>query len=330
MRSRWCSAGAPLRTAAAAVAALIAGLGAPAALGAQEDGADRACRDLLVAPTVAECRLAVGAARVVQPRMAAALWGGNPVPGTASTLGMRLGSLPRISLALQANVAPTEIPPVRDRWTGGAERAVLVGLTADAAVGLLGGFSPLPTVGGVLSLDLIGRAAYLPLPRGRGFHDRGAWGLEAGARLGLLRESFTLPGLSLTGSVARVGAGGIGDPGGATDGFFRGPLTHLGADLAATKRVGLVGVTGAVAFDRYSSDLEAGFRPAPGSPQVIVRGEAVHDRWSAYTNLSWTLLVLHGTLELGWQQAPVPDGIPGDVEVDPVGWFGGLSFRLSI
>lgn len=305
--------------------------GLPALAAAQDDDVDAACRALLSPTAVSECRLSAGAARMIQPRMAAALFGGNAVPGTASTLGMRLGSLPRMSLALRVTGAPAELPPITDRSEGDGERALLTGLAADAAVGVLTGFSPLPTVGGVLSLDLVARAALLPLPGSAGFHDGAAWGFAAGLRLGALRESFTLPGLSITGTYGRITGTAFGDPDtGTTDGFFDGAITDLQVGVAATKRLGLVGVTAGAAYDRYSSDLALGFRDGLLGPRVEVSGDAVHRRWSAYGNAAFTLLIFQASAELGWQDAPVPDGIPSSVELDPVGWFGGLSFRISI
>lgn len=311
--------------AAALVAAvLVAG---PTPLQGQDE-ATRACW-LIVDGTDTECRFVVGAAGVIQPRLAAALFAGNPVPGTASTLGMRLGSLPRISLAFQVTAAPAELPPIRDRSVASGERTLLWGFTADAAVGLLAGFSPLPTVGGVLSLDLIARAGYLPLSRGAGFHDGGVFGWALGTRVGALRESFTLPGVALTATYGRLGRTAFGDPRDeATGGFFNGPLSELRLGLAATKRVALVGLTGGVAWSRYASDLEFGYMD--GGSQVRLSGEAVHERWSGYVNAAWTLLIFHASAEVGWQQAPVPGRVPTGVAVDPVGWFAGVAFRVSI
>lgn len=331
-RSRWRSARRPgARTALAPALALALACAAARPAAGQDDAADAACAAQLSASAVAECRLAVGAARVIQPRLAAALFAGNPVPGTASTLGMRLGSLPRMSLAFQLTAAPTELPPLLEGTAVEGERAILWGLAADAAVGLLTGFSPLPTVGGVLSLDLIGRLGYVPLSGNDGFHDGGVFGWSVGARVGGLRESFTLPGIALTGSYGRIGRTAFGDPVSAgTHGFFDGAVTDLRLGLAATKRLALVGLTAGVAWNRYSGDLTAGFRDGIGAPQVVVEGEAVHERWSGYANASWTLLIFHASAELGWQETAEPPGLPSGVAVDPVGWFAGVSFRVSI
>lgn len=327
-RSPWCRAGGRGLAVPALVAALLAP--APAPLRAQDDAGD-ACAAQLSGSAVAECRLAVGAARILQPRLAAALFAGNAVPGTASTLGMRLGTLPRISLAFQVTGAPAELSPIIDGTDVEGDRAILWGFTVDGAVGILTGFSPMPTVGGVLSLDLIGRVGYVPLSGGDGFHDGGAFGWAVGARLGALRESFTLPGVSLTGTYGRIGRTAFGDPvSGGTHGFFDGAVSDLRLDLAATKRLGLVGLTAGVGWDRFASDLTAGFRDGPGAPQVQVEGQAVHERWSAWGNASWTLLIFHASAEVGWQEAPLPAGLPSGVAVDPVGWFAGVAFRVSI
>ena len=166
-----------------------------------------------------------------------AIFGGNPVPGTASTLGMRIGSLPRMSLAFRVTAAPAGILPIEDRSSGAMDDALLLGLTADGALGVLPGFSPLPTVGGVLSLDLLARLGVARLPTGAGFDDGAVLGWAVGARVGALRESFTLPGVSVTGTYGRLGRTAFGDPdGGTTDGFFEGPVTDLRLGAAATKR----------------------------------------------------------------------------------------------
>lgn len=329
-RSRWSETPARGGRAGLLCLAALALVGAPAA--AQDDEAGARCRLFDWEPLRSECHLAVGAARIAQPRLAAALFGGNAVPGTASTLGMRLGTLPRMSLALRVTSAPAELAPIADRSDSDGSRALLFGFGADAAVGVLTGFSPLPTVGGVLSLDVIGRVAYVPLSRSDGFQDGGVFGWALGARVGALRESFTLPGVALTGLYGRIARTGLGDPNAAdTRGFFEGAMTDWHADLAASKRVGLVGLTGGIAYDRYGSDLLFGFSDSAGGRVVVVeRAEAIHDRWSAYLNAGWTMLIFQASAELGWQEAPLPPGLPPDVDLDPVGWFGGVTFRISI
>jgi hypothetical protein len=49
------------------------------------------------APAPLHC--AVNAAHVLQPALAITAAAGNPIPGASSTLGMRLGSVPRMTVA---------------------------------------------------------------------------------------------------------------------------------------------------------------------------------------------------------------------------------------
>lgn len=277
-----------------------------------------------------ECHLAAAAVRLIHPRVGIALWGGSPVPGSASTLGMRLGTVPRFSVSTRFTLVPVELPPLADRSAGSGERGMLPGLSTQATVGILSGMSPAPTVGGVLSLDGIARLSYTPLPEGDGFTDGGVWGWSAGLRIGALRESFTLPGVSLTLAYGRSGSVTFGDPGGGTDGAIDGAVSDLNATLAVGKRISALGLTAGVALDRYSGDVDLAYRTSPLGPRVEAGAEARTDRWSGFVNASWTLLILHGSAEVGWQESPMPGGLPADVTVDPVGWWAGLSLRLSI
>lgn len=310
---------------ALAVALAAAGVLAPAAA---QDGLDGLCT-----PGVAlteECYLAAASVRGIQQRIGVALWGGSPMPGSASTLGMRLGSFPRMSFSARVLLVPTTLPPLTDRSTDESRTAWVTALSAQGTVGLFSGFSPMPTVGGVLSLDATARASWAPLPSDKGF-DGGVWGWMVGVRLGALRESFTLPGISVAGSYGHSSEVTFGDPEAATtDGFWQGSVSDLKGTLAATKRIGPVGLTGGVAWDRYGSDVRVGYRATPAAPQTVTETDAVTERWSAFVDASWTLLVFHGILEAGWQETPEPEGLPTGVDGDAAGWWAGLSFRLSI
>ncbi|NIP83817.1 MAG: hypothetical protein GWM90_33150 [Gemmatimonadetes bacterium] len=313
--------------AGAALAVVALGLAAPAGAAGQDDLA-RLC--VRLEGESGECHLAAAAVRLVHPRLGVALWGGSPVPGTASTLGMRLGSVPRISLSTRLVLVPMELPPLPDR-AAGSSRSLVPALSTQGTVGILPGLSPMPTVGGVLSLDAIGRIGYAGLPGGKGFESGGVWGWSLGLRVGGLRESFTLPGVSLTLAYGRSGGVAYGDPSGATtDGHVRGGISDLSATLAASKRIAAVGLTAGVAVDRYGSDVDLAYRSFPLGPRIEEAADATTDRWSGFVNASWTLLILHASAELGWQEAPAPPGLPGDVAVDPVGWWASVALRLSI
>lgn len=325
--SRARGVGRPVRRClAGAVAALALWPGVAAA----QTGLEATCRSAMGAEQ-AECLLAVATVRTVQERVGTALWGGSPVPGTASTLGMRMGSTPRVSLSGRLVVVPAALPPMLDRTHDGARRTVLPGLSAQGTVGLLPGWSPLPTVGGVLSVDLIGRASLTPLPTGHGFQHGTALGWSAGVRVGALRESFTLPGVSLTTSYGRSSSITFGDPSQETsDGFTRGSVSDLNATLAASQRIASLRLTGGVALDRYSTNARVGYTsPDTGLP-VQAGGRVTTDRRSWFANAAWTFLIFHATTEFGWQELAEPVDLPAGVGIDPVGWWAGVAFRVSI
>lgn len=299
---------------------------APGDLRAQDDELAAVCAGGLAGP-VPECYVAAAAVRLIHPRIGAGLWGGSPVPGSASTLGMRLGSLPRFSMAGRVLVLPMELPPLPDRSVDHGSRVLAGGLSGQTTLGILPGWSPLPTVGGFLSLDAIVRLSWLLLPDGHRFDGGNVFGASGALRLGLLRESFTLPGISFTGTYGVSTDFAFGDPGGSGDGYIEGELSTWGVTGAATKRLGPVGLTAGASLDRYTGDVGFSYRGAPPGEQ---RAQAITDRYSAFGNLSWTFLILHASMEAGWQDAPVPAGVPQSVSLDPTGWWAALALRLSI
>lgn len=291
---------------------------------AQDDDLAAACA---AAGSSGECYVAAAAVRTIHPRVGLALWGGSPVPGTASTHGMRLGSMPRFSGSSRLVVLPMDLPPLPDRSADEGKRVLAAGLSTQLSVGIMQGFSPLPTVGGFLSLDAVGRGSWLLLPEDQGFDDGSVLGLSAGLRLGILRESFTLPALSLTGTYGRSTSFAYGDPEGTSDGHIDGGLSTLSLTAGTTKRLGPVSLTAGASLARYMGEVEFSYR---GGPVAGHRADAATDRWSAFGNVSWTFLILHASIEAGWQDAPTPDPLPGTVSIDPTGWWAGMALRLSI
>lgn len=336
MQSYSCRGAVPATVVVAVVAmVLLVGL-VPASAAAQSDDLSAACAGA-PGPFAGECNLSAAAVRLIHPRVGLALFGGSPVPGTASTLGMRLGSMPRLSVSGRTVLLPIELPPLSDRvvnqppmpgrTAGEGVRALAFGLSGQTTVGLLSGWSPLPTVGGVFSVDAIARASWLHLPGGQGFHDNNVLGASLGVRLGALRESFTLPGVSITGSYGRSTSVTFGEPRDPDSGHINSGVGNWNVTGAVTKRIGAVGLTGGAALDRYTGDVEFSY---VGGPLVGERADAATDRWAVFANASWTFLILHATLEAGWQESPVPGGTPPDMDLNPTGWWVGTAIRMSI
>jgi len=323
-------------TAAGAAASFVA----PSSLSAQgldglaarclEEGGDRGtwCVEGLLALQSARGALGLAAA------------GGSPFPGTASSLGQRFPGSPRVAVAGGVGFTRMAFPAVWDGGTAppGERTATVGGLRASAGVGILQGFSPAPTVGGVLSVDLLGSVAFLSLPAGAGFSG-GVASYGYGVRVGLLRESFTLPGVSL--SAVRHGAGrvtllpqGVGPAAGQAS-----PLRTLTFSPGGTSVRGVVGkdlfglgLQAGAGWDRHGGELRVrlGDEVGAGFSEVGGRGAAT-TRSLLFAGATYTVLVLQVGGELGWARGY--DALPGrgSAGYDPEGGsaFGTLSARIT-
>jgi hypothetical protein len=293
------------------------------------------------------CKLVVQALDMVQPRLGLSHAGGNPVAGTASTLGLRLGTMPRISAGARVTVVRVELPEIRQDpfalFGGGGGSTVaflLPALAADGSIGLFRGFAPAPTIGGVGSVDLLANLALMPVPGGKGFSSGAPLSAAAGLRLGILRESFTVPGVSASAMVRRMGTVTYGDVAlTGEDAFFRSDLRSLHLRGAVGKHVLGFGASAGVGWDRSRSSGSLGVAASGGLIEPTERVTLDFDdfrteRVSAFANLSFTLLVLHLVGEVGWQAGGA--GIPLEGAARPGSnpeagaLFGSVALRLSI
>lgn len=280
------------------------------------------------------CENVADAVLILQPRIGAVLAAGNPVPGTASTLGMRIGSTPRVSVGLRMSAARPLLPPIERINDDGSVRFTAASIGLDVSVGLFEGISLAPTVGGFGSVDLLASFGVMPLPRGDDFPDNSPLSVAAGARIGLLRESFTAPGISVSAMYRRVGdvARGSRDLSGG-DSYLR--ISDYGVtSLRGTvgKRVLGFGLTAGVGYDLYRADADVRVRD-PGvlvPSQISMTQDGLkQDRVSLFGNASLTMLILNMAVEVGWQQGGDGGAATSD-ELGRGGLFGGLALRLAI
>ena len=256
---------------------------------------------------------------------------GTPVPGSTSTLGRRLGSSPRLALSVRGGFARTDMPDPRaggvDKHTFWA-RTVEVGIT----VGVLDGFAPVPTVGGIFSLDLLALATLVGLSDGAGFAGS-VEGLGYGFRLGLLRESFTLPGVSV--SVARRSMAQAEWGRADVDQVsltFKPTVTSVRA--AVGKDLLAFGVLGGWGWERYSGSTVLAVRETRDG---MVRtgqassGDFTSDRQIYFGGLSYTFLVLQVSAEGGYATgwAEVQSRPAGGHDPTKGSLFGSVAGRLT-
>ena len=300
---------------------------APAA--AQSDVA-AACDDAVL--DAGYCRVVALGAEALLPAIGLAATSGNPVPGTASTLGMRLTSMPRWTFGGRLTIAHGSGPALARREETNASTAVTpLAIAVDGSVGLLPGWSPLPTVGGVGSLDILFGGGVSPLIRSDEYGGSGGWSFAAGARLGLLRESFTLPGVSASVMYRQVRDVRLGDDElEETDSFLRTDLQILSARAVASKAVLLLNLTGGVGYDVLAGDVEMGYATLAGPARLTAEGARM-DRVLVFGEVSYTLMVLNFVLSGGVQSGPDLDDFPEGPDFRADGaWFASAAMRLSI
>jgi len=215
----------------------------------------------------------------------------------------------------------------------GAEvSAELPSVHLSGTMGVFDGFFLGPTVGGVGSLDVTVSGQWLGTPGDAGFQENLlAWG--AGGRIGILRESFSLPGISVSGFYRKVGDTDLWSTqdGSSAESVF---------DLTVTSFRGVIGkdiwgfgfLAGA-GWDRYSGGMNTSVADPEGvEPIVLVDGDLDTDRPIFFIGTSMTFLALQLSGEFGWAPGFESDlAVAADSEFDPSdrSIFGALALRLT-
>jgi hypothetical protein len=357
--------------------ALISGLLVGALAGeapAQSTGLSGACEDVNEALRIT-CRVAAQAAESLPPQIGLLLAGGNPTIGTASAGGLRLGVLPRLSATVKVNAVHARFPDLREGSAGSTstpaydELGILApSLSGTATMGVFSGVGIAPTIGGIGSIDLLGMASWIPLRTLGSHYVRPAaadLSYGGGLRLGLVRESFTMPGASVSVTYHTMDTMEWGEvcpvrvillasdqepvfEEGECSSSNRGDLGEFSFDLSgwstravASKHLLGLGVAAGVGYDRFSSDLAAGVRSTepgevvPTYSYARIRGvELSQARWSAFVDGSFSILVATFAAEAGWMQGgEAVGGYPGaSSEFDPADgtFFGSLGLRVAL
>ncbi len=256
---------------------------------------------------------------------------GSAVPGSSSTLGRRLGLSPRVALSTRASLSRVGMPdPGAGDVRAGGRSFLVPAAEAALTVGVLDGVSVLPTVGGILSLDLIGAVGTARPSEDDGFAGPVQW-LGYGARLGLLRESFTLPGLSVTAVRRHLTETQWGRESESAHAVFRAESTSV--RVTAGKDFLAFGVLGGWGWERYEGTSTVGVSPL----DIARAGQAVSSQFASdrslfFGGLSLTFLVLQiaaeGGVATGWDT--VPDRDRGGYDPTAGTIFGSLSARLTL
>lgn len=317
--------------------------GAPVAVAGQDLGADYArvegVADLAESCTkgstrfLSTCREMSLAVMSVQQGVGLASALGSDIPGTSSTHGRRLGLMPRVGLSVSGMALRAGLPNVSGSTSAElaeGQTVALAGVKATAVAGVLDGFQLAPTVGGILSADLIGSYTIVNLPTGAGLSGSGS-GFGAGARVGLLRESFTLPGISVSASRSwhsdiQAGSTADGNPGEATTG-----LTVSSLRATAGKNWFVIGIMGGVGWDRYEGDAQLSVPRGAGDPGSV-NGAVASERVLYFLSGWFNFLLTRLSVEVGMAEG-VGDPFSGrSAGYDPAvaTWFASAAFRITL
>ena len=280
------------------------------------------CLELALAAQAAHGLVGLGAA------------GGTELSGSSSTLGRRFGSTPRFGLGVRGGFIHASMPGSLAAPLGeSADKGVLAWVVdAAAVIGVFNGFSLAPTVGGILSVDLVATATRVSGPGDRGFQGP-VTGFGLGVRVGAFRESFTLPGVTV--SAARrwlgeheLGRASVDNGEAAIDQTVTSLRATVGKDLLG------FGVFGGLGWDRYRSDvtLEAiGFGENDGLTGTATDEPLQTDRTLFFAGLGYTVLIYQFSAETGYAAGfDQVEGRSGGYDPSSGAFFLKVAFRLTL
>ncbi|MEX2529566.1 MAG: hypothetical protein WD960_02240 [Gemmatimonadota bacterium] len=255
---------------------------------------------------------------------------GGAIPVSPSTVGHRIQGSPRFIVDGGLGFVSFRHPDLNAAPGSGllARRSNLASGRLTATVGIFDGFSPAATVGGVGSVDGVASIRIHRIPSSPGLSST-ATALSAGVRLGIFRESFSLPGVTLTMMHHRLGRVRYGDMASSGARVNVEPRVNslrleVGKDMLA------LGVTGGVAWDRISGDarVSASWEGAQGESGTRRIRE---DRRYLFAGLNYTWLVTQIAGEVAWAPGRTPSNPlrgSGSFEAGGGGLQGALTFRI--
>ena len=277
------------------------------------------------------CDAALDGTRAFHPVAGILVSGGNPVLGTANTLG----GLGHFSVTARANAAEVVLPdPSYDGSPGAVPSNE--GLYApvplvEAAAGLWEG---LPS--GLLSIDLLASAQLLPTnqvddlsvdPDARRIGDV-ALGLGYGVRVGLLRDEGPLPAVSVSAMRRHVPRIAYGDVDGGDEFRYSVDLEATNLRLVASKQLAALQLAAGIGWDRYTGGAQVELREGTAP---LVRVDLKESHTLAFLNVGIDLAAVSLVGEAGYQSGREEELSTDFEDFDTTDGklFAGIGLRLS-
>ncbi len=251
----------------------------------------------------AACNTMVDATKAFHPLAGMIVSGGNPVLGSAGTLG----GFGHVSVTIRVNAIKASLPnpdsaaqnPVPSSFDGYLPAPVV-----EAAIGLYGGHG-----GGLLSIDGLASAVLLPASRVPGMSvdpdapkiGDVALGLGYGVRIGLLRGGFPVPAVSVSvmkRHLPRVQFGNVNAPT-SDPADFATDFDAVNWRATAGMRVLFADVAAGVGIDHYTS--AATIHYFDGLTTHTVTLDLANTREVLFANAGLTMGLVKFVAELGYQ-----------------------------
>jgi hypothetical protein len=247
------------------------------------------------------CDAALDATRAFHPVAGLLVSGGNPVLGTASTLG----GLGHFAITARANAADVVLPdPSYDGTAGEVPSRDELYAPVPLLEGAAGIWEGLPS--GLLSVDLLASAQLLPTdqvddltvdPDARRIGSV-ALGLGYGVRVGVLRDEGPLPALSVSAMRRHLPRLAYGDLEGGDQFRYSVDLAATNLRLVASKRLAALQLAAGIGWDRYTGEATVQLREG-GDP--VVGLELEESRTLAFVNAGIDLAAVSLVGEAGYQ-----------------------------
>ena len=247
------------------------------------------------------CDAALDATRAFHPVAGLLVSGGNPVLGTANTLG----GFGHFSVTGRVNAAEVVLPdPGYDGSAGAVPSNEALYAPVPMLEGAAGIYEGLPS--GLLSIDLLLSAQLLPTdqvddlsvdPDARRIGEV-ALGLGYGVRVGVLRDEGPLPAVSISAMRRHLPRLAYGDVESGDEFRYGIGLRATNLRLIASKQLAALQLAAGIGWDRYTGDADVELSSGP-DPLVVL--QLRESRTMAFVNAGLELAALSIVGEAGHQ-----------------------------
>lgn len=284
------------------------------------------------------CNAGVDATRYFHPLLGLVTTGGDPVLGTAKTLG----GFPHISLGARVNGTSLTLPDLTyDGSTDTVAKKDKIILPAPEVEGALGLYKGIG--GGLLSVDVLASATLLPIGSVSDLHvDPNAarignmvLGMGYGLRVGILNGGFPIPSVSASVMRRTIPRIQYGDPGNDPSQNF-GYVLDLQATswrVAASTRLLFLDLAAGAGYTKYSGSAQILFRDPIVPAQIdSVNVSLNQSREMLFADAGMDLLIFKLVGEVGWESAGDLSPTTHFQDIDPKAGhlFGGVGVRFSL